>query len=304
MASRSASRATSSIRSASRWTSPSRSGGTVAASFEPFGLPLAFTSKPRRSRRAAQVSESISIPISASTFGTLRVTTRGFGSAVCSSIVPGTIVAPTSSTSSRDATDIPRGPAAPAMQDPSRSARSTRCARPSRSDVRRMVWPSKSPTSSEHAGGRRRETSANSAPKMPAITAGRSVACDRESSTRRSTRSWPSRVTSAPRPARRAMTSIPSRRLVQVEGVERLPGQQHHVVGDVHDVVDGPLPAAPRAAPSASGRGATRTSVNTRAMYRGTGRGRGPPPTRGRGLCRSPTGRRGRTRRRPPAGRR
>ncbi len=42
--------------------------------------------------------------------------------------------------------------------------------------------------------------------------------------------------------ARAADGQARARDPVEVEGVQRLAGQQHHVVGDVHDVVDRPLP--------------------------------------------------------------
>ena len=47
----------------------------------------------------------------------------------------------------------------------------------------------------------------------------------------------------------------PARHLVEVEGVQRLRGQQHHVVGDVDDVVDRPLPGRrqPRLQPERRG---------------------------------------------------
>ena len=49
--------------------------------------------------------------------------------------------------------------------------------------------------------------------------------------------------------------SAPSGHLVEVEGVQRLRGQQHHVVGDVDDVVDRPLPGGhqPRLQPQRRG---------------------------------------------------
>ena len=47
----------------------------------------------------------------------------------------------------------------------------------------------------------------------------------------------------------------PVRDLVEVEGVQRLGGQQHHVVGDVDDVVDRPLARGgqPRLQPGGEG---------------------------------------------------
>ena len=50
----------------------------------------------------------------------------------------------------------------------------------------------------------------------------------------------------------------PVRHLVEVEGVQRLRGEQHHVVGDVDDVVDRPLAGGGRAAPAARRRGPDR----------------------------------------------
>ena len=48
--------------------------------------------------------------------------------------------------------------------------------------------------------------------------------------------------------------------LVEVEGVQRLGGQQHHVVGDVDDVVDRPLAGGdqPRLQPERRGRRSSR----------------------------------------------
>ena len=47
----------------------------------------------------------------------------------------------------------------------------------------------------------------------------------------------------------------PAGNLVEVEGVQRLRGEQHHVVGDVDDVVDRPLPGRgqPRLQPERRG---------------------------------------------------
>ncbi len=50
----------------------------------------------------------------------------------------------------------------------------------------------------------------------------------------------------------------PARDLVEVEGVQRLRGQQHHVVGDVDDVVDRPLPGRDQARLQPEWRGADR----------------------------------------------
>ena len=66
--------------------------------------------------------------------------------------------------------------------------------------------------------------------------------------------------------ARRADDQLAAGHLVEVEGVQRLAGQQHHVVGDVDDVVDRPHGRrAIRRAFSHSGDGPIVTSVNTRA---------------------------------------
>ena len=64
------------------------------------------------------------------------------------------------------------------------------------------------------------------------------------------------------------------RHLVEVEGVQRLRGEQHHVVGDVDDVVDRPLTRQPSAAPAARpARDRSSTSVKTRAVKRGQSSG-------------------------------
>ena len=62
--------------------------------------------------------------------------------------------------------------------------------------------------------------------------------------------------------------------LVEVEGVQGLGGQQHHVVGDVDDVVDRPHARPPISrAFSHSGEGPIVTSVKTRAVNRGQSSG-------------------------------
>ena len=68
-------------------------------------------------------------------------------------------------------------------------------------------------------------------------------------------RSTPSSVVIFSPSLARADGQRPAGDLVEVEGVQRLGGQQHHVVGDVDDVVDRPLPggAEPRLQPGRRG---------------------------------------------------
>ena len=75
-------------------------------------------------------------------------------------------------------------------------------------------------------------------------------------SRRRSVRSTPSSVVIFSPSRRGADDQLAAGDLVEVEGVQRLRGQQHHVVGDVDDVVDRPLAGRRSAAPcSQSGEG-------------------------------------------------
>ncbi len=133
----------------------------------------------------------------------------GAGSGACSSRVPGTRRAPHSSTSRRLAMAMARGGSCggrPFSKRPLDSLRS-----PSAREVLRIVGPSKVAASSSTrvVPG---PTSANSAPKMPAMTAGRSasqIASIEESRVR----SWPSRVViDSPSPARRTTMRPPASR--------------------------------------------------------------------------------------------
>ena len=67
-----------------------------------------------------------------------------------------------------------------------------------------------------------------------------------------------------------AHDQVRARDAVEVERVQRLAGEQHHVVGDVDDVVDRAAgPAASRRAFSHGGDGPIVTSSNARAVKRG-----------------------------------
>ena len=131
------------------------------------------------------------------------------GAGTCASSTPGTRRAPHSSTSSRQAIAMARGGSSRGRPFSKRLLDSVR--RPSDSDAFRMAGPSKVAASSSTrvVDG---PTSANSAPKTPAITAGRS-ASQIVSTEGSSVRSWPSRVTMrSPSSARRTTTAPPASR--------------------------------------------------------------------------------------------
>ena len=80
----------------------------------------------------------------------------------------------------------------------------------------------------------------------------------------------PSRVVIVSPSSAARTVSAAVRHPVEVEGVQRLRGEQHHVVGDVDDVVDRPLAGGASAAPAArAARAPIVTSVKTRAVNRG-----------------------------------
>ncbi len=98
-------------------------------------------------------------------------------------------------------------------------------------------------------------TSERAPPIRPAIEVGPSASSITTISPS-SVRVWPSSVcTCSPSRARRTV-SCAARHAVEVEGVQRLAGEQHRVVGDVDDVVDRPLAGRrqPRLQPRRRGR--------------------------------------------------
>ena len=94
------------------------------------------------------------------------------------------------------------------------------------------------------------ETSETWPPMIPAIPDGPSRSQTRTVSASK-VRSTPSSVVIVSPSRGGAHDQLAVGDPVEVEGVQRLRGQQHHVVGDVDDVVDRPLPGRGRAAPAA-----------------------------------------------------
>ena len=248
-------RPTSSIRSISRVRSAPRSNGTVTVS-GPRSAPADLAAQPRQDRlrllrRHLDAEHPRHAGVAHRAPGGARA--AGRGRRAC----PGPCArrrAPPEAGSRR-----PSPAAAARAGGPSRSASSTRCAGRAAARCRGSLGPSKVAASSSTVVVAS-PTSANSAPKMPATTAGRS-ASQMASIDESRTRSWPSRVTiRSPSPARRAIDA-PAGEAVEVEGVQRLPGEQHRVVGDVHDVRDRRAcrpPRGGRAARRATGRRARR----------------------------------------------
>ena len=117
------------------------------------------------------------------------------------------------------------------------------------------------------------ETSETWPPMIPAIPEGPLLSQTRTVSASKP-RSTPSRVVIVSPSAAVRTVSAAAGDAVEVEGVQRLRGEQHHVVGDVDDVVDRPLPGGASAAPAArAARGRSSTSVKTRAVKRGQSSG-------------------------------
>ncbi len=104
--------------------------------------------------------------------------------------------------------------------------------------VRRMLGPLKVAASSTRSVVCS-STSASTLPNTPAMTRGRSTSA-MTSISPSSVRSTPSRVTIFSPSAARRTISLSPRILAGVEGVQRLAPAEHHVVGHVDDVVDGP----------------------------------------------------------------
>ena len=238
-------RATSSTRSASRPTSPRRQCGH--ADVEPVrGLGDAELQRPQdlggvgaRHGRAEQA------------LGPLRRAAArppGRGPGPPTSIVPGTRRAPDSSIISFAATACPSIACSGWSCFSKREDASVR--RPSRVEVRWMFGPFQVAASISTRVVPAR-TSERAPPITPAMLVGpsssqitsispSSVALDRVEGL------------DLLALARAAHHEPPAGDEVEVEGVHRLPGQQHHEVGDVDDVVDRPLARPPSGAPSAT----------------------------------------------------
>ena len=126
---------------------------------------------------------------------------------------------------------------------------------PSAQEVRWMFGPCQLATSSST-----RVVSAWTSERSPPISPGdrgRAVGVlDHDHLRRRACASAPSSVVHLLALARPAHRQARAGDAVEVEGVQRLAGQQHRVVGDVDDVVDRPLPgcAQPRRQPRRRGR--------------------------------------------------
>ena len=165
--------------------------------------------------------------------------TAGVGPAPPTSIVPGTSARPHSSTISCVATrlrlDAPARAAAP-----SRSARDASLRSASRVEVRLMFGPFQVATSISTRVVRVARPRSARRPSRRRSTSGRRRRRSRRCRDRAS-RSSPSSVVTFS-PSRAAAHDEPAAGdAVEVERVQRLAGQQHHVVGDVDDVGDRPL---------------------------------------------------------------
>ena len=230
------------------------------------------------------------------------------------SIVPGTRRAPVSSSMSRVATicaSIACSGARPFSKRPLASLR-----RPRTCEVRWMLGPSQLATSMSTRVVPS-WTSERSPPMTPAIEVGPS-ASSMTSIWASRVRTWPSSVVTCSPSSRPAHDEPPAGDAVEVEGVQRAADEQHHVVGDVDDVVDRALPGGHQARLEPRRRRADRHVLEgaggeARAQVGGLdddldaldlARGcRGPPPTAaGRAARRWRRGPRGR-RRRPPGSR-
>ena len=176
---------------------------------------------------------------------------RGSGAGAATSIVPGTMVAPQSSTRSFEAIACARIVRSGCSCFSKRAEASERS--DSRREVCRMFGPFQFATSSRTLVVPS-ATSETWPPMIPAMPLGRS-------------RSQTSTIVGVELPldavesrdllplAGGADDQLAAGHLVQVEGVQRLRGQQHHVVGDVDDVGDRPLPGGGEALPQPERRG-------------------------------------------------
>ena len=237
-------RATSSIRSTSRVTSSRRSAGTVTS--RPSGAPArGEVERARGSPPGARRATATPRIAAHARARAARISRGGAGSRSPTSIVPG---------ATRRAAQLDhqlrgdrlRVHALLGLRAPSRSARRPRCA-------------GRAPTRCGGCSGRSRWRP----PAARGVVSGCDLRAraahqpgDRGRARRRprsrpsrasSVRVWPSSVcTCSPSRARRTVSRAPGD-AVEVEGVQRLAGEQHHVVGDVDDVVDRPLPGGGQA---------------------------------------------------------
>ena len=99
--------------------------------------------------------------------------------------------------------------------------------------------------------------SVSSPPMIPASAIDRSASAITRSSVT-SSRTTPSRVVSFSPGAGAADDDLPAVERGEVEGVQRVPEREHHVVGDVDDVRDRPLPASEEPRPQPLRRGPDR----------------------------------------------
>ena len=237
-------RATSSIRSISRVTSSRRSAGTV-------------TSRPSGARSASKSSALQDLGLALERDGARRGSPARAPRAARAGARPDRAGGRRRRRSCPGATrraaqldhqlrgDRLRVHALLRLRAPSRSARRPRCA-------------GRAPTSCGGCWGRSRWRPPSARASCPARppSARRPSARRSRSAPRRprsrpsrasSVRVWPSSVcTCSPSCARRTV-SARAGDAVEVEGVQRLAGEQHHVVGDVDDVVDRPLPGGHQA---------------------------------------------------------
>ena len=227
-------RATSSITSASRVTSSRRWWGTVASSPSAAGV----TSKPSASRILPARSLGISAPSSRVMRALRRRMRAGPGPGPPTSIVPGSARAPHTSAISALATAWASRACSGCSCFSNRAEASLRS--PSRVEVRWMLGPFQVAASISTLVVAS-ETSERAPPITPAIEVGPSssqITTTSPSSRRSSPSERGDRLALARRGAPAAARPLTCR---QVEGVQRLAGQQHHVVGDVDHVGDGAL---------------------------------------------------------------
>ena len=246
-------RATSSIRSASRVMSLRRNGGTVTS--RPFGR--SAVSKPSRLRCSALSERVMPTPSSAPTFASRRrIVSGAMGSCArrATSTVPGTSRAPVSSSISCVATACPSSACSGARPFSKRALASLRS--PSCSDVAWMFAASQLAASISTAVVSSC-TSERLPPMTPAIDVGPSSSAISTTSSS-TTRVWSSSVIDLLARGRAAHDEPAPGDAVEVEGVHRLPGQQHHVVRDVDDVVDRALAGGHQARLQPGRRGADR----------------------------------------------
>ena len=304
-------RATSSIRSASRVTSVRRQCGTLTSR----PSPASATPKPsaREDLRAALARRSAA-PSSAATRASRRRTTAGRRPGTADVDRPGPGVAPHSSIISArgDGLRLERllgrqalleaGAGLAAQAEPPRGAVDVRPV-PGR-DLHQHAGRAVVRPRSARRPSRRRSTSARR--RRRSRTTSGSRTCSTSSSV----------VIRSPSAARRT-TRCAARDAVEVEGVQRLAGQQHHVVRDVDDGVDRAAgPAAISRAFSHHGDGPIVTFSKARAVKRGHELGAprrrsdagdrvaggvrvAAPTAAGRAARRWPRGPRARRRRRP-----